>query len=278
LSQDRGRSIRRPPSLTAAVLARDESTKIERCLAALTWADERLVLVDAATRDDTVDRAAALGARVATRPFSSFAEQRNAALDLAETEWVLFVDADELVTPELAAEVREVLEKTGQQGAKSASSPLHPVAPSPVGFWIPRHNLICGRWIRHAGWYPDVQLRLLRRGRARYDEDRPVHELVVLDGPAGRLAEPLIHYNYATLGEFRRKQASYSELEAQALYRRGVRPRVRNFILQPLREFWRRYVRLRGCKEGLLGLQLATLLGWSTFLTYWKLARLWRRS
>jgi glycosyltransferase involved in cell wall biosynthesis len=248
--------------LTAAVLARDEAGNIECCLAALEWADQRLVLVDAATTDDTARRAAARGACVLVRPLVSFAEQRNAALERARGEWVLFVDADEVVTPELAAEVRAAIAAPGET----------------VGFWIPRRNLICGRWVRHAGWYPDEQLRLLRRGRARYDEQRPVHEIVLLDGPAGHLAAPFIHYNYADLAQFRRKQARYAELEALALRSRGVRPRPQNFVLQPLREFRRRYVTLRGYRDGLLGLQLAALLAWSTFRTYWELRRLWRQA
>ena len=247
-------------TLTAAVLARDESATIERCLTALAWADERLVVVDAATTDDTAVRAEMGGTRVITRPFSSFPDQRNAALDLARGTWVLFVDADEVVTPELAAEVRGAVQAAGET----------------VGFWIPRHNLICGRWVRHAGWHPDEQLRLLRRGRARYDERRLVHELVELDGPAGHLTQPFIHYNYANLAQFRRRQARYADLEALALHRRGVRPRLRNFILQPLREFRRRYVTLGGYRDGLLGFQLAALLAWTTFSTYWKLERLWR--
>lgn len=250
--------------LTAAVLARDEAANIERCLRALAWADERLVVVDASTTDDTAARAAALGARVLTRELFSFAEQRNAALAQAGGEWVLFVDADEVVTAELAAEVRATL------GASKASNPI-------AGYWIPRRNFICGRWVRHAGWYPDEQLRLLRRGSARYDEQRAVHEIVLLDGPGGHLREPLVHYNYANLSEFRRKQARYANLEAIGLRRQGVRPRPRDFLLEPLRVFIRRYLQLDGYKEGLLGFQLSALLAWAALQTNWKLLHLWRQ-
>lgn len=246
--------------LTAAVLARDEAAKIERCLRTLAWADERLVLLDAATTDDTAARAAALGARVASRLLDDFAHQRNAALELARGDWVLFVDADEVVTPELADEVRAAtIDPAGR-----------------VGFWIPRRNIICGRWVRYAGWYPDAQLRLLRRDHARYDEQRLVHEVVLLDGEAGQLQESLVHYNYTSLAQFRRKQAHYALLEAQALRQRGVRPRSWSVVVQPLREFRRRYVTLHGYREGLLGLQLSALLAWATLQTYWRLRQLWR--
>jgi glycosyltransferase involved in cell wall biosynthesis len=249
-------------TLTAAVLARDEARNIERCLRALSWADERLVLVDAATTDDTARRAESLGARVSTRLLESFATQRNAAIDLASGDWVLFVDADEVVSPELAAEVRRVVERP--DGA--------------VGFWIPRRNFICGQWVRHAGWHPDEQLRLLQRGKVRYDEGRPVHEVALLEGPEGHLSEPLVHYNYSSLKQFRIKQDRYAEMEALRLRRNGIRPKPRNFLLQPLREFRRRFVTMQGYRDGLLGFQLAALLGWSTFMTYWKLRRLWRDS
>ena len=254
-------SVQRPASvvLSAVVLARDEAANIERCLGVLKWADERLVLIDAATTDDTAARATRCGARVAVRALESFARQRNAALELVGGEWVLFVDADEVVTPALAEEVRVAVAGAGEV----------------AGFWIPRRNYICGRWVRHAGWYPDEQLRLLRRGRARYDEARPVHEVVLLDGPAGHLREPFIHYNYADLDQFRRKQARYAELEALALRQRGIRPRPHSYILQPLREFRRRYVTLGGYKEGLLGLQLSALLAWATFRSYRRLGRMW---
>lgn len=246
--------------LTAAVLARNEAATIERCLAGLSWADELLVIVDAATTDDTAARAAAHGARVVTRPLVSFADQRNAALEEARGDWVLFVDADEVVSPDLRAEIQTVIAQAGDV----------------AGYWIPRRNFICGRWVRHAGWYPDEQLRLLRRGRARYDERRLVHEVVLLDGPAGHLSEPLVHFNYSNLAQFRQKQARYAELEARALYLQGVRPRPHSLLLQPWREFRRRYIALEGYREGWLGFQLAVLLAWATFRTYWKLLRLWR--
>lgn len=247
------------PTLTAVVLARDEAANLGRCLGALGWADDRLVVVDAATTDDTARCAAALGARVVTRPLVNFAEQRGAALELAGGDWVLFVDADEVVTPELALEARAAVDAAGDR----------------AGFWIPRRNIIRGRWVRHAGWSPDEQLRLLRRGRARYDERRGVHEVAELDGPAGRLNQFFIHYNYADLGHFRRKQARYADLEALSLFRRGIRPRPWSLLLQPLREFRRRYVSLQGYREGWLGLQLSALLAWATFRTYRGLGRLW---
>lgn len=233
-------------SLTAAVIARDEEDTLPDCLQSLTFADELLVLVDAATRDRTREVAASHGARVEERPFDNFAAQRSAALNLATGDWVLFVDADERVTPELA---REVLARVAEPGATQA-------------FWIPRHNYLMGRLVRHAGWYPDYQLRLLERAAARFDPLRVVHEIALVDGEVGYLCEPLVHLNYGSLGEFIHKQERYCSLEAQRWLGTFGRPRPRALLGQPAREFWRRYVELRGFREGGLGLVLSALLAY----------------
>ena len=208
-------------SIAAVVLARDEAETLDGCLGSLGWADRVLVVVDAATRDRSAEIARRYTEQVVVLPFHGFPQQRNAGLELAGTDWVLFVDADERVLPALAAEVRRV----PQSGA------------DPAGYWVPRRNLIRGEWVRHAGWSPDRQLRLLRRGRARYDESWAVHEVAELDGPAGELVEPLLHLNYESLAEFRAKQREYARLEARTLWERGERARPRNLVLQPLREF-----------------------------------------
>lgn len=240
--------------ITGAVIARDEAANLGACLDALSWTDARLVVVDARTRDASAEIARARGARVEIRAFSNFSAQRNLALDLVETAWVLFVDADERATPSLATEVRCRIAEDGPN--------------APVGYWVPRRNYIWGGWIRHGGWSPDYQLRLLRADRVRYDAGRDVHEVAALDGPGGFLHEPLIHYNYDRLGQFLVKQRAYSHLEARRLLRLGQRPRPRNFVLQPLREFRRRLVTLEGYRDGWRGFALSTLLAWYTLRTY----------
>jgi len=250
------------PSLSAVVLAIDEADLIERCLASVVWADERLIVLDSKRTDRTAALAYASGARVEEREFHSFQRQRNVALDLATSEWVLFVDADERVPPSLAREVRDRLTDAGDI----------------AGFWIPRRNVIAGVWVRHAGWWPDRQLRLLRRASARYDEGGVVHEVAELDGPSGTLNEPLLHLNYTTLAEFRAKQARYAILEARTLWERGVRARPRNLVLQPIREFRRRTVELGGIRHGLFGLRLGLEMALASFLTYRELLRLSRKN
>ena len=239
--------------LTAAIIARDEEHNLPDCLASLAFADERLVLVAAQTIDRTREVARMHGARVEERLFDNFAAQRDAALRLAHGEWVLFVDADERITTPLCEEIMRTLAHPG--GVRA--------------YWIPRHNLLMGRVVRNAGWYPDHQLRLLERNSAHFDPARPVHELALVDGPVGHLREPLIHYNYASFREFVRKQERYSALDAERWLKRYGRPRLRALIGQPLREFYRRYVTLHGYREGVLGLVLCTLLAYYAGKAVW---------
>lgn len=249
--------------ISAIVLALDEAAQIESCLRTLAWAGELLVVVDSRTTDDTLQIAERSGARVVIRPWDHYAGQRNFALSQAGLPWVLFVDADERVPLELADDVRRCVAAAEAAG-------------EPAGFWIPRQNLIMGRWVQHAGWYPDYQLRLFRRDRGRYDPDRPVHELVLLDGADARLEHHLVHHNYHSWAQFWRKQRRYASMEARALHDRRVRLKAQNFVLQPLRELRRRYWTLRGYRDGSLGLALSLLLAAANFLQYVELWRLER--
>jgi len=248
------------PHLTAIVLTHNEASFIEECIDSLAWTDE-VVVFDSFSDDGTQELARAKGARVVEHPFVNFAQQRNATLELIESEWIFFVDADERASPDLAREVREVI----------ANRPE-------AGWWVPRHNYIVGRCIMHAGWYPDYQMRLLRRGKAHYDPTREVHEVVVLDGEEGYLENTLIHYNYDTWREFLGKQRRYLTFDARMQVQAGVRPRPWTYVLQPLREFNRRYITLRGFRDGRHGLILSLLMAYTAFLTTVEVGRLRRGS
>jgi glycosyltransferase involved in cell wall biosynthesis len=245
--------------LTAIVLTYNEERHLPDCLASLAWAPE-VVVFDSFSTDGTVAAARAAGATVVQRAFDNYAGQRQAALEAGTSEWVFFVDADERVPPTLAAEVQSVLDQ-----------------PEP-GWWVSRHNYLFGRLTLQAGWYPDYQLRLLLRRLAHYDPDRPVHELVRLDSPlaAGHLQNPLTHLNYETVAEFIAKQARYARYDAGRLLAAGQTARARNFILQPLRQFYWRLVTLGGWREGWHGLKLSGLMAYFEFQKYRDVRRLQR--
>ena len=191
-------------------------------------------------------------------PFQDFAQQRNAALDATEGDWVFFVDSDERATPELGREIRDAI---GREDVN--------------GWWVPRHNYVFGHLMRGAGYYPDYQMRLLRAGCGRYE--RPASEIVVLEGEDEVLTQPLVHYNYRSVSDFYAKQRAREAFEAMTLHRQGVRLRLRTFVLQPVREFWRRYVTLNGYRDGWQGLRLCLLLayffGWRNYMRLWQMRR-----
>lgn len=235
--------------LAAVILTYNEAHNITDCVASLrSWVDA-VIVWDSGSSDGTPARAMAAGALVVQRPFDNYAAQRQTALDAVDAEWIFFVDADERATPELAVEIRQKIDHVGH-------------ASSPVGYWVPRRNFIVGCEMRGGGFSPDYQLRLLRRGAARYVADRQVHEIVELSGADAYLNNPLIHYNYLSWTQFHHKQRFYAAYEARILAGRGIRPKPHNFILQPLREFRRRLITLAGWRDGWRGVWMALLLAW----------------
>jgi glycosyltransferase involved in cell wall biosynthesis len=234
--------------LAAIILTLNEAKHLPDCLRSLAWADE-VVVFDSFSTDRTPEIAREHGARLLQHRFENYAWQRNAALDQVQAEWILFVDADERATPELAEEV----EAACQNGDMA-------------GWWIPRHNYIFGRLTLHAGWYPDYQMRLLRHGRARFDPERHVHELAQLNGPEGRLSAPLIHINYESLPEFLERQRRYAAYDAGILRRSGFRPGLRHYLTRPLRHFYYRYIGLGGYRDGFHGLRLSALMAYFEFV------------
>ena len=248
--------------IIACILTRNEARHIEACLNSVSWTHAQMV-VDCGSTDATVDLARARGAIVLHRDWDGWAGQRTFAINEAFRRgyrWIFFVDADERVPPELSTEATRVVEASDAAHAAGDTT-------APVGFWVPRRNIIAGKWVRHAGWDPDYQLRLFRTDRGRYDPARPVHELVLLDGPDAHLEARLVHYNYDDWQHFWIKQQRYARIEAAARVSRGHRVRPHNFILQPWREFWRRYVTLEGWRSGTHGIMLAILLAIAEFQT-----------
>ena len=277
--------------LSVAIIAKDEARYIGAAIDSVAGlAGEVLVLLDDRTRDETAAIAQQRGARVLAEPWRGFAAQHNRALGLCAGEWVLFLDADERVTPELRLEIQSLLaapdKETRRRGDKEigddtrvCSSPGLPASLSAVaGYWIPRRNIFFGRALRGGGWYPDRQLRLLRRGGARYDEERLVHEYARLDGEAACLSGHLLHLNIERLDELWRKQTAYALQEAQTMALAGRRARWRNFVGAPARELYRRYVKLGGYRDGAIGLLMCATLAYFELVKFAHLKGLERLS
>jgi hypothetical protein len=244
-------------TLTAIVPTLNEEDNIRDCLASLDWADRRVVF-DCYSSDGTVELAQQAGAHVLQHPFEDYAQFHNAAMKQVDEEWILFVDADERATPELAAEIQSTVAENRDE----------------VLWWIPRHNYIFGRLTKGAGWYPDYQARLLRRGHVHWE--RPVHEIAVADGPEGYLKHPLIHHNYDDLEDFKSRQERYNEIDAQILLEDGASPRAYTPFTQFVRHFWWRFVTLRGARDGAHGLRLSLLMAYYELRKYQRLLQICR--
>lgn len=245
--------------LTAIILTYNESNHIQDCIESVKFVDH-IIVFDSYSTDETVAIAQRCGVKVIQRKFDNYAGQRDAALEAVNgrTGWVLFVDADERITPQLADEIRD----------KIASSTC-------VGWRIPRHNYIFGELTKGAGWFPDYQTRLLKVGSAKYDPARQVHEVVMLDGDEGTIDHPMIHHNYRDLTHFIGKQQRYVAYDARILFEQGIHPKFRNFILQPLRHFYWRFMTLQGYQDGWHGFKLSVLMAWYEYRKYRILQNLW---
>jgi len=244
-------------SLSAIVITKNEEAMIRRCLESVAWADERIV-VDSGSTDRTLDIARELGAKVHLTPdWPGFGPQKNRALALATCDWVLSLDADEWLSPELAEEIREVIHR-----------------PAPVSAYaLSRLSSYCGRYMRHSGWRPDWVPRLFRRGDACFSDDL-VHERLVVDGPLGRLRGELMHEAFVDLKEVLEKLNSYSSWGAQTLHENGQRAGIATAVGHGVWAFFRTYVLRRGFLDGREGFLLSVSNAEGAYYKYVKLTLL----
>ncbi len=252
------------PRLSAAVIAENESPVIRRCLESLSFCDE-IVLVDGGSTDDTVAVASAVpGVRVIRHSSGQHGIHYNKNLAASETtgEWILSLDADEVVTPELAGEIRRVIS-----------------SPGPPCYRIARRTYFLGRWIRHCGWWPGYVVRLWKRGHTEWPlEVHRVPDPAGRDGTgrAGTLETPLEHHSYTDLADWGRKVVHFSGCEAVEAHRRGERLSGAGLVyalsLRPALVFLRKLVLLSGWRDGVHGLLVC---GSAACATWLRAARLW---
>jgi glycosyltransferase involved in cell wall biosynthesis len=237
--------------LSAALITRDEERNLTDCLQSLAFCDE-IVIVDSGSTDKTAEIAGHFGAKFSSRPFDNFASQKNEAIRQTSGDWILLLDADERVTPELAKEIQCIIESQ----------------PDCDGYWMKRHNYIFGRLMRHGANANDLQLRLVRRGKGLFEGI--IHERVVLHGKGGLLRSPLLHYSTRNREDYDKRLAFYTDLEAEKIYRKGIRPNAVDIFLRPVAQFLRFYIFGLGFLDGFAGLQYQCLSSYYIYVKYTK--------
>ncbi len=245
--------------LTVTVITFNEAAHIVAALESVAWADE-IVVVDSHSTDDTVALARERASRVEVRDWPGYGAQKNHAADLASHDWILSLDADERVTPELASEIRDLL------GG----------APAARGYRVPRVTSYLGRWIRSTDWYPDYQLRLYDRRAGRWSARR-VHESVELQGAPGRLRHDLQHYAYRDIPHHLATIDRYSTLAAEQAFADGKRTSALSAYVHARLAFLRNLVLKHGFTDGSAGLIVSALNSYYVFLKLAKLLELQRK-
>ncbi len=261
------------PRLSVILITRNEAHNIEDCLRSVQGLADEIVVLDSGSSDGTVEIAQRLGARVSvSADWPGFGIQKGRALALASGPWVLSLDADERVDARLAGEIRRVVDAsqpdtTGQAFAAGAGGGDATLA----GYELSRLSSFCGQWMRHGDWYPDRVLRLFRRERGRFTEDR-VHERIVVDGPVGRLGGELLHHTMPSLDDALDKMNRYSSGRALDRVRAGRRGSLAGALGHGLWAFVRSYLVKRGFLDGRLGFVLAVYIAEGTYYRHLKMA------
>lgn len=245
--------------LSVAIAAKNESKNIEKCIRAIDFADE-IIVVDDCSDDNTAEIALSLGAVVETvDSYGSFHKNKNRAIELAKCEWILSLDADEVVSSQLTQSIQLVLK-----------------APKVDGYLVDRHNYFVGKWIRGCGWYPNHLLRLFKKGMAWWPLE--IHDVPRLKGGNGILTVlegPLIHYSYNSFEQYFEKFNQYTsrlavEYAENEVRMGGMRQGV-NLVARPMYWFMKKYIFLRGYRDGRLGLFISLSSALTIFVSYLKL-------
>lgn len=251
----------RPMTLSVCIITLNEEANIARTLESVRAIADEIIVVDSGSTDSTVALARQYGANVFVEPWKGFAPQKNSALAKASCEWVLSLDADEEVSPELTTSIHALL-KTGP-------------TPTFSGYTMNRRNMYLKRWLKRSGYYPDPKLRLIKRGAAEF-ELRAVHEDMKMQGPLGHLNGDLIHHAYPTLDSFIEHANRYSSLGAQMEVEKGpVGFSVINILLRPMARFLYSYFFRLGFLDGREG--LLVLMTHASYVS-WKYAKAWEIS
>lgn len=242
--------------LSVIVITKNEAHNVAACLESVQWADE-IIIVDAESNDETVAIAKKFTQKVFIEPWMGFAAAKQFGMLQAKHDWLLWLDADERVLPELAKEIQLLLETNPRQAA----------------FSVARRAYFLGRWIKHSGWYPGRVPRLFHKQRAKFNS-AAVHEALEIKGETGELKNDLLHFTDPNIFHYFQKYNRYTTLAADESFSKGKRARVADLIIRPFWQFVRMYILRLGFLDGIQGLILALF---SSSYVFTKYAKLWEK-
>lgn len=245
------------PRLALLIITFNEEENITACIKSAPFADE-IVVVDSGSTDHTVALAKELGAKVYYHKMTSFAEQRNIALEHATADWVLFLDADERISPKLAVTIQRLMNTSHHY----------------AGFRLPRRSYFMGQWVR--GWYPDRVIRIFERSKGRYTGI--VHEAVHIEGSVDTLYEDIIHYPYKDIEAYMNKMNKYTTMAARELLEKGRKASLTDILFRPLFATFKMLILRKSIFDGVVGFLISILSGVYVLLKYSKLYFLQKRS
>lgn len=239
--------------LSAVIITKNEEANIRRCLESVKFADE-IIVVDSNSVDKTTAIASEFGAKVFTREWRGFGPAKQDGVNQAKGDWILSVDADEVVPKELASEIKTKISSNNGY----------------YGYFLNRKTMFLGRWMLHSGWYPDYVLRLFQKNSGKFD-NAIIHEKVETKGQTGYLKTDLLHYSHPDLESYLEKLNRYTTLGAQEAFKSGKRAGWAEIIFKPQAAFVKHYITGQGFRDGLEGLILSMLSSMAVLVKYAKI-------
>lgn len=246
--------------ISVVIITLNEERNIEAALKSVEGIASEIVVVDSHSGDDTVKIAKKYTNYVYKRKWTNFSDQKNFANDRASCPWILSLDADERLSPELREEILQIKKSE----------------PECTGFSMPRRVFYLGKWIRHSGWYPDRKIRLFRKDKARW-EGEYVHEKLVFEGTIQKLKGSIHHFTYRNISEHLARINTFSCLGAQKLYARKKKCKWHHLVFLPFFKFAKSYFIKAGFLDGYAGIIISVLHGYAIFSRYAKLREIWKK-
>ncbi len=241
--------------ISSVIVCFNEEDNIERCLNSLLWTDE-IVIVDSYSTDNTVSICRKYTKKVYQRKWPGINKQKEYAVSLASNEWILILDADEVVSDELK---REIIDRLRYDNNKYS------------GYMVKRHTYYLGRWINHGGWYPDYKLRLFKKNEGYFVGEDP-HDKIMVNGPVDKLKGEIYHYTYKNISHHIKTINNFSDVVSKNMKNKGESFLITKMILKPPVKFLETYIYKFGFLDGIPGLIISILSSYYVFLKY---AKLW---